>query len=291
MAPGEPYFRYVKWQTRSDGQLVQRRPIELNESAVRCLAALAGRGDVEATGVSDLPPRSACKLVELNGGFAVLAYRGCLVVDDWRDESLPELEMLGALERAARWCAALETHLKELRGLETTFEEWIGSGQPEDSASHALIGRVVQARVRFAGARAAGAGESVVDAGARFLYETMMSFWRTADREGHIDRGYERLERSVRALHEVRPALLLRLIGLIGFPAFVAPSIAKPLVALANTTLLGAGVVIHCSGQTAESLITIAEGATWLLVTLGLYYLSKHLISRWDPTVPKAADN
>jgi hypothetical protein len=211
------------------------------------------------------------------------------VVDDWRDEPLAEVSVLDSLRKMAQACADQVLQLDRLAAFERRFQEWQQAGRPEERAFD-LVGAVVGARAEFSLVRVSASGALIADANARTLYDSLRDFWATTEREKHVDEALSRLERSIRALQDARPARLLRFIALFGFPAFVAPNISKPLVAVGNLAFLRLGVTVSDSARTSAALLSGAEGVLWVIVTLVLYGLLRRVLDRWDPTARPAKD-
>lgn len=284
-----PYFRYVHWgDPESSDRSSRSRAIQLSRFTLQNLAALAGSAKDAEIRPDRLPPPAACKLLELNGGFAVIAQRGCLVANDWHTESLDEKAVLDVLERISSWCACLDAQLETLKEMDRRFQVWL-HGNRADQAVFALIGDLAQQRAQFAVERASASLAGVTDPNARLLYDEVLRFWGVPAREALVDQGHARLEQSVRSMHEARTARLLKFVGLVSFPVFVAPTFAKPTVDLANTWLLSRGWQV-ATGETAKSLLGGAEFVAWLGWAVLLYFgLRRTLAARGPSRTPGVA--
>ena len=311
MDPGQvgPVFRYLDW-TKGTARSNQTRGIELNDSDVRILAALAEQPARPAPiGLANLPPRTECRLVMLNGGCAVLSNGGCVVIDDWHDPRLKDSEIIEAMQKSAEWRKQLDRHEVDL----STFnKEWKGEadernasefngqsrrprpntarGWLKESASYRLLGQVALGRSTLAGQRVKAAA-SLKDANARLLYQELKSFWGLAERESYVDQGYQQSEASAKALLDARSARLVKFLAIYGFPAFVSSNISKPMANIVNAFCVSRHWILWTTPSPLyDALITGGEALSWIAWTLLLAWAVSALYRKLDPVLASALD-
>jgi hypothetical protein len=307
MDPGQdgPIFRYLDW-VKGAAKSNQTRGIELNDSNIRILAALAEQPARPAPiGLANLPPRTECRLVMLNGGCAVLSNGGCIVVDDWHDARLNESEIIAAMQKAAEWKEQLDRHEVDL----TAFnKQWKGEsdeqntsgpirqrpdtarGWLKEGASYRLLGQVALGRSTLASQRVKAAA-SLKDANARLLYQELKSFWGLAERESYVDQGYQQSEASAKALLDARSARLLKYLAIYGFPAFVSSNFSKPLANIVNAYCVSRGwVLLSTPSPLYDALVQGEEAFSWIACTALLGWMVSALYRKWDPVLATALD-
>lgn len=315
MDPGRdgPVFRYLDW-TKGTAKSNQTRGIELNDSDVRILAALAEQPARPAPiGLSNLPPRMECRLVTLNGGFAVLSNSGCVVIDDWHDPRLKDSEIIEAMQKAAEWRKQLDCHEVDLSIFN---EEWNGEtdernasgpvrqsvkqsvkqrpnaakGWLKERASYLLLAQVALGRSKLAGQRVKAAA-SLKDANARLLYQELKSFWGLAERESYVDQGYQQSEASAKALLDARSARLVRYLAIYGFPAFVSSNFSKPLADVINAGCVSLGWILWTiPSPLYNALVKCEEALSWIACTLLLGWVVSAVYRKLDPVLATALD-
>jgi hypothetical protein len=285
-----PRFRYLKWPAEGE-QVPGRRGLALDDTTVRTLAALAESSVPAPIDLEQLPPPGASRLVHLNGGFAVVAQGGCIVVDDWQDHALDREKILRSLRCTADWRRALEEHAQGTRELDDRFGKWLTTGK-DDREAHEVLTEVAACRSRFARDRAAASLAQHDDPNARVLSEALTSFWGLPAREAFVEQSYVQIEQSVRSLHEARTARIARILGLYILPAYVAGYVARPFAVLVNQICVKLGwkfdpVPDYVFGQR----MALGEGLSWLAWTVILTVAMKVAMKRFEPKAVRRSED
>jgi len=267
----EPYFRYLDWSPIYKLEENRQTPsISMSTTNTSLFAALANRGkSTSHTSIrlKELPPAAACKLIVLNGGFAILGNKGCIVVDDWHDQSLDRNEFFNMFEMAYVWARKCAGHLKAIEEINQSLSKWEEISK-SDANIHRIIGNNVKLRSQFITDQEKFASSHIQDNNARIVYEVLLGFWGLSLRASHISQSYADFEQSIKSLQEVRSGWLLRQITIIGLPATVASGICKPAQLSFNSFLLWLGFQLPLTKETFEGVFVLGEFLSWVIIML-----------------------
>lgn len=278
-----PVFRYLDWPTNTEKQ--QPRSISLNDTTISIFAALASRRIEAPNGkisLAELPPCGASKLVMLNGGFAVLSFDGCTVVDDWHDQELRRDEMFKMFEITSKWYMECTIHLNHIRNMNEKFKD--RNDSKPDARIYNLIGECIEKSSHFIAEKEKADSSHFQDDNTRILYESLTNFLGVSRRASHIEQSYKQFEQSLKSFQEVRVARLLKSINIIGVPAGVAASICKPVADFANEVLLTLGLMI-VSEKNIDGWLGLGQILSWAFCTAVFVTIMHFLNSRLDTNV------
>lgn len=272
-------FRYLRWPRDVQRADQSADTGDLSETALRLLATVAQKPEPAGElSHADLVPPDTYRRVQLNGGFAVIAERGCILIDDWRDVALNSRQMFEAMRLAANLCAHAEEHsliyLDNCRELEETS---IQRSDLMDRSLYRLLIGLAEHRSRLATTTVERSGLQLADANADKLYAELVTHWHIRERLALADQGYARLEMTIRALMDSRAALGIKIISFWGLPVAAAGGLAKPAVSALNATLLESGVLLDVSETVAGNLRDVADGGMFLLFVLLFYRLVRRI--------------
>lgn len=253
--------------------------IDLSPTALAMLARLAASPKPEhSMQLHGLPPAQQWERVELEGGFAVVARRGCILVDDWRDIAVDTPAVLQAMRAARRLAMHADAHAAAyLRHNERLKAIARASRGPFDRSLSDFLIEVADERAATAANDIDAEALQQADGNAATLFRALTRHWHTAERLQAVERGLARLEQSVRAQLESRSGLALKVISMVGLPLAAAGLAAKPIVSAANAALLAAGIRLPWGDEVAGSLKEAAE----LPVALACACLAYIVLRRW----------
>ncbi|MBL8425441.1 MAG: hypothetical protein JNK06_18405 [Candidatus Accumulibacter phosphatis] len=274
-----PSFRYLRWPRDAQRADQAADTADLSETALRLLATVAqSPSAVGKLSHAGLVPPDTYRTVQLNGGFAVIADKGCILIDDWRDVGLNAREMFEAMRLAADLCAHADEHSQIYLGNCKELDE---NSRPRsallDRPLNRLLIRLAEHRSKLATTTVETFGLQLADSNAEKLYAELVSHWHVRERLALADQGYARLEQTIRALMDSRAALGIKIISFWGLPIAAAGGLTKPVVSALNATLLQAGIHLDVSETVASNLRDVADGCVFLLFVLFFYRLIRRL--------------
>lgn len=216
----------ARWRQGAAADLPDHAPfLRFTPTLKRYLAAILSRSPTASGPIQlhELPGPEHCDLVELSGGFAVIADGGAFVIDDWRREALLDQDIRQEFAGACKLLQGIQASAHKVGGLTQTIYAYLHGDAPGED-ERILLNRLTDLRIGLSRLQAETLPQSF-DPSVRQFRQMLEARWSIAGRLEEFHRAANQIDAILDNYVALRTNRRVAFLTLYGFPVVLAATL------------------------------------------------------------------